>query len=162
MIPTCWLFSWLTWMQTIFMVSILKYFNFIQNFNFLKLFLLNSFLFSISGWDMSVCLLVDGFEWVEEELTESDIMNKPEDDSTGLILEVDLKIPEHLHDYFSDYVPAPEHVKITKHMLSLYSKECMEKLNVMHTATKNWSPIFTTKKNMLSTTELFNSTFNLE
>ena len=89
---------------------------------------------------MSACLPVDGFEWVEEGLTESDIMNKPEDDSTGLILEVDLKIPEHLNDYFSDYVPAPEHVKITKHMLSPYKKECMEKLNVKHTATKKLVP----------------------
>ena len=89
-------------------------------------------------------------------------MNKPKDDSTGPILEVDLEIPEHLHDYFNDYVPAPEHVKITKDMLSPYNKECVEKLNVKHSATKKLVPNLTTKKSMLSKTELFNSTFNLE
>ena len=111
---------------------------------------------------MSACFPVDGFAWVEEELTESDIMNKHEDDSTRLILEVDLEIPEHLHDYFSDYAPAPEHFKITKDMLSPYNKECMEKLNVKHTTTKKLVPSLHRKKKMLSTTEPFNSTFNLE
>ena len=133
---------WLTWMLTTFMVSILNYFNFIQNFNFLtyfKIFILILY-FYILGWPMSEHLPVDGFAWVEEELTDTDIMNKPKGDSTGLVLQVDQEIPEHLHDYFSDYVPAPEHVKITKHMLSPYNKECMKKLNVKLTAIKKLVP----------------------
>ena len=115
-----------------------------------------------SGWAMSEHLPVDGFAWVEKELTESDIMNKPKDDSTSLILEVDLEVPQHLHDYFNDYAPTPEHVKITKDMLSPYNEECLEKLNIRHVATRSWFPISSTEKSMLSTTEPFNSTFNLE
>ena len=37
---------------------------------------------NILGSCMSEYLPVDGFEWVKEELTETDIMNKPKDDST--------------------------------------------------------------------------------
>ena len=95
---------------------------------------------NILGSCMSEYLPVDGFEWVKEELTETNIMNKPKDDSTGLILEVDLEIPEHLHDYFNDYMPVPEHVKVTKDMLSSYNKNCMEKLNIRHIATKKLVP----------------------
>ena len=37
-------------------------------------------------------------------------------------------------------MPAPEHVKITKDMLSSYNKDYMEKLNIRHIATKKLVP----------------------
>ena len=38
-----------------------------------------------------------------------------------MILEVDLKYPEHLHDLHSDYPLAAEKLRITKEMLFAYS-----------------------------------------
>ena len=48
----------------------------------------------------------------------------------GYILEVDLEIPLDKHDYFNQYVPAPEHLEVTEDMLSPLNKFCMEKLEV--------------------------------
>ena len=36
---------------------------------------------------------------------------------------VDLHIPEELHDYYNDYPPAPEHIKVTKEEISKYNQE---------------------------------------
>ena len=46
------------------------------------------------------------------------IMPIPEDVDLGLTLEVDLEISEDKHDFFNEYVPAPEHVKVIADMLS--------------------------------------------
>ena len=95
----------------------------------------------IVGWGMSAFLPVDGFEWVQpEDVSESDIINKPDDADKGLILEVDLEIPQHLHDYFNDYVPAPEHVNITEDMLSPFNKRCLEKLKLNHSVSQKLVP----------------------
>ena len=74
-------------MPTIFMVSLtmnifiqLNIYNII--FKILYFQLVNMYTYNILGSYMSEYLPVDGFEWVKEELTETDIMNKPKDDST--------------------------------------------------------------------------------
>ena len=51
----------------------------------------------------------------------------------GYILEVDLEIPLKLHDYFNDYVPAPEHLVVEENMLSDFSVKCLDKLQMKHT-----------------------------
>ena len=70
---------------------------------------------------------VDGIETMESEeiqdkLSESLIKSYDEDSSTGYILEVDLSIPNHIHDKLSDLPLAPEHMEITDEMISPHSR----------------------------------------
>ena len=58
------------------------------------------------------------------------------------------------HDYFNQYVPAPEHLEVTEDMLSPLNKFCMEKCTKL-------TPIYMISTNMSFTTELCNSTKNL-
>ena len=69
---------------------------------------------------------------LEEDLVklEETILNLEEDSPTGFILEVDLEVPEDMHDYFNEYVQAPEHFKVTSNMLSNANKECLKKLEL--------------------------------
>jgi len=48
----------------------------------------------------------------------------------GHILEVDLEYPKELHDLHSDYPYCPDHVKVTKNMLSKYSSQLADDQNV--------------------------------
>lgn len=72
---------------------------------------------------MSQPLPVDGFAWVNvagwDHATIEGMVGK---EGSGLILEVDLHFPHHLHDKFSDYPLAPVHTTITSDMLSPFSK----------------------------------------
>ena len=91
---------------------------------------------NLYGWAMSQHLPTDGFRWLDEEEMERltpKLADLPEDHPKGYIMEVDLEIPEDKHDYFNDYVPAPEHMVVTEDMLSPFNKYCMEKLNLTHT-----------------------------
>ncbi|CAG8474919.1 5080_t:CDS:2 [Racocetra persica] len=45
-----------------------------------------------------------------------------QDAKIGYILEVDLKAPVHLHDYFADYFLAPEKQIVPENWLSLYNE----------------------------------------
>ena len=62
---------------------------------------------NLYGWAMSKKLPTHGFKWVDE---------KDFDDwkSFPCILEVDLKVPEKLKDYFDNYPLAPENIPINK------------------------------------------------
>ena len=76
---------------------------------------------NLYGWAMSQPLPTDTFTWVsKEDLDELSIkvMELEKNAPSGYILEVDLEIPKDKHDYFNHYVPAPEHMEITKDMLS--------------------------------------------
>ena len=72
---------------------------------------------------MSQPLPVDGFTWVDiGDWSHSTIATMELVKGTGLILEVDLTFPKHLHDKFSDYPLAPTHTAITEEMLSPFSR----------------------------------------
>lgn len=81
------------------------------------------------GWAMCQYLPYGGFKWVEaDRLTTFNVNEVPDDSDIGYILEVDVEVPENLHDYFSDLPPCPEHKcppgsKNTKLMATLYDKE---------------------------------------
>ena len=90
-------------------------------------------------WAMSQSLPTDDFQWVlDEEIEElqANIMKLDPDFERGYILEVDLEIPEDKHDFFNQYVPAPEHVEVNISMLSPANKECLRKLDMKHTKGK--------------------------
>ncbi|XP_044741083.1 uncharacterized protein LOC123302282 [Chrysoperla carnea] len=59
------------------------------------------------GAAMSTSLPTGNFEWVDTP----DVMEIADDSPVGFILEVDLEIPQNLHDYFSDLPPCPEIAK---------------------------------------------------
>ena len=47
------------------------------------------------------------------------------DGDTGYVLEVDLQYPSHLHDDHNDYPLAPEHMTVTKEMISDYNRDSL-------------------------------------
>ena len=71
---------------------------------------------------MSQSLSTDGFRWLNnDEIQElfTELKDVPEDGAKGYILEVDLEIPLDKHDYFNQYVPAPEHLEVTRYVESI-------------------------------------------
>ena len=65
---------------------------------------------------------VDEIKWVDGETVESwtadDLMAMNPNASHSYILEVDLEIPESIHDSTSDYPLCPEKLKINEDMIS--------------------------------------------
>ena len=60
---------------------------------------------NLYGWAMSQPLPTGGFKWlVGEEL------KLPIEDFPPCFVKVDLKYPENLHDYFKEFVPAPDNI----------------------------------------------------
>jgi len=55
------------------------------------------------------------------------VLNTPDDNEEGYILEVDLHTPEHLHDKLKEYPPCPEIMTPTEDMFSEYQKKLMKK-----------------------------------
>src|SRR5436305_1166428 len=51
-----------------------------------------------------------------------DIQSIAPDAEIGYLLEVDLEVPVHLHDFFADYPLAPEKQIVPENWLSLYNK----------------------------------------
>ena len=67
-----------------------------------------------------------GFKFLTaDEVAEFDVMSVTPDSQIGYILECDLSHPPHLHDAHSDYPMAPEHVSVTKDMLSPYVQQLL-------------------------------------
>ena len=66
----------------------------------------------------------------EEEINNFDLSLVKEDSPEGYILEVDLECLIELHDYFDDYPPAPEKLKVTNDMLSKYCSDIANKYGI--------------------------------
>ena len=66
----------------------------------------------------------------EKQIDKIDLAKYKEDSNKGIILEVDLEYPQELHDFHNDYPIGPEKVKVTKDMLSEYSKRIADKFNI--------------------------------
>lgn len=62
---------------------------------------------NLYGWAMSQFLPTGNFKWCDQ----IDVMNIPDDSSTGYIFEVDLEYPQFLHDSHSDFPFAPTPMK---------------------------------------------------
>ena len=100
---------------------------------------------NLYGWGMSQYLPYAGFEWIDpENFKLSDVK---EDSLMGYILEVDLEYPKHLHDLHNDYPLCPEHVIITKEMLSDYCKNTAAAHGLKHGKFTKLVPNLMNKKN---------------
>lgn len=78
---------------------------------------------NLYGWAMSQFLPYKDFKWNNDMWTKEKILNLANDAETGYMFKVDLRIPEHLHDYFNNYVPCPENVKVDKNDLNQFQQE---------------------------------------
>ena len=86
---------------------------------------------NLYGWAMSQYLPTGGFKWLtEKQINKINLAKYKKDDSKGLILEVDLKYSEELHDLHNDYPLAAERVCVNKEMLSGYCKRIATKYNI--------------------------------
>ena len=75
------------------------------------------------GTVMSEFLPVSDFRWLDQDRIDAlDITTIDAESMTGHILEVDLEYPTELHDLHNDYPLAPDRLRITKQMLSPYSR----------------------------------------
>ncbi|GFV92207.1 uncharacterized protein TNCV_1896431 [Trichonephila clavipes] len=67
----------------------------------------------------------------------------PQNNNKGFILEVDLEFPESEHDRLNDLTLAPEHLKITREMLSPYAERSCTKFRLQNTfPSKKLAPNF--------------------
>ena len=79
---------------------------------------------NLYGYCLSQQLAIGEFSWVNftrEELISKLKTYNHKIDSHGYVMEVDLEIPNDLHDFFEDYPPMPENITITRDMLSPWS-----------------------------------------
>ena len=88
---------------------------------------------NLYGYAQSEPLPVGNFQFLsKEEISKFDMkfLNSiPSDSSTGYILECDLSYPPELHDLHADYPMAPEHLTITRDLLSPYAKSLIDPLH---------------------------------
>ena len=97
---------------------------------------------NLYGWAMSQDLPTGGFRWVSPEEVDLSKQSK-----RGLILEVDLEYPEHLHECHNDYPLAPEKMEVKEHMLSDYSKNIKSKFKINVGGVSKLVPNLGPKKN---------------
>ena len=82
---------------------------------------------NLYGYAMSKPLPYSDFRWLtDHEIDNLDVVNFDADVDNGMILEVDLHYPQHLHDDHADYPLAPEKLNITKDMLSNHAKKFID------------------------------------
>ena len=86
---------------------------------------------NLYGWAMSQYLPTGVFRWMtEKQISNLDLAKYNENSKKGLILEVDLKYPQELHDLHNDYPLAAERVCVNENMLSEYCKKIATKYNI--------------------------------
>ena len=103
---------------------------------------------NLYGWAMSQYLPTGGFRWItEKKINKIDLAKYKEDSDKGIILEVDLKYPEELHNLHNDYPLAAEKIKVTDNMLSKYCKNISDKYNISTGLVHKLIPTLSNKKN---------------
>ena len=83
---------------------------------------------NLYGWAMSQPLPTGDFKWLDPEKVK--LFDYDESSKKGIILEVDLKYPEELHDLHNDYPCTPQKMIITDNMLSDYARKIKEENSV--------------------------------
>ncbi|GFX34091.1 uncharacterized protein TNCV_1698391 [Trichonephila clavipes] len=95
---------------------------------------------NLYGYAMSQFLPYGDFYWLSlEEINNFDVLTIPQNNNKGFILEVDLEF----HDRLNDLHLAPEHLKITREMLSPYAERSCTKFRLQNTfPSKKLAPNF--------------------
>ena len=107
---------------------------------------------NLYGWAMSQYLPTGGFRWMtEKQINNIDLAKYHENSREGLILEVDLKYPQKLHDLHNDYPLGPEKIKVTDDMLAGYSKKIARKYNISTGLVHKLIPTLKNKKKICIT-----------
>lgn len=78
---------------------------------------------NLYGWAMSSYLPYKNFSWNNDEWDQEKIMSIDDKADIGYTFEVDLHIPDELHDYFNNYVPCPSNVQVQKKDLNEWQQE---------------------------------------
>jgi hypothetical protein len=100
---------------------------------------------NLYGWAMSQPLPEGDYKWEDpEQYTVEKIQGLKDDAERGYILEVDLKVPTELHDFFNDYPLAPEQ-SVSKP--SPFMKELGKKLNIAENKVEKLVTSLSDKKN---------------
>ena len=83
---------------------------------------------NLYGWAMSQNLPYENIKFSNVDI--DTVLKTDDDNEEGYILEVDLHVPEKLHDKLKEYPPCPENMNITENMLSDFQKEMAVKNKV--------------------------------
>ena len=103
---------------------------------------------NLYGKAMSEYLPCGEFKWVEvNNETTNKVLNTSDNSLYGYFLEVDLEVPEELHDYHKDYPMAPEKIKIEDDMLSPYWLEIKRKYDIKSGGINKLAPNLIPKNN---------------
>ena len=81
---------------------------------------------NLYGVAMSQLLPTGGFRWLSQTEIERFDVRRDAFGKIGYVMEVDLEIPEHLHDKMNDLPPAPENITIDSTFLSPYQQSFPE------------------------------------
>ena len=85
---------------------------------------------NLYGWAMSQPLPKGGFRFLKErELEHLDILNIPDDNQKGYLVEVSLRYPKKIHDLHNGFPLAPEKKCIANDQLSPYAKTLWRQLH---------------------------------
>ena len=85
---------------------------------------------NLYGWAMSLPLPIKNFHWKRVMPTEDQIKSMKWGANKGMILEVDLEYPAHLHDRHNDYPLAPEKKNVRPQQMSDYQRRLMADLEL--------------------------------
>ena len=117
---------------------------------------------NLYGKAMSEYLPYGDFKWLEvNNETINKVLNKSDESLYGYFLEVDLEVPEELHDFHKDYPMAPEKT-IEDNMLSPYCSEIKRKYDIKSGEINKLVPNLIPKTIMLFIIEIQNITYHKE
>jgi len=95
---------------------------------------------------MSHPLPVSNFRWLtQDQIEKLDYTKLKDNGEKGYIFEVDLEYPEKLHDLHNDYPLAPEKIKVSNDMLSLYTRDLKNTFAVGNSTTEKLIPTLNNK-----------------
>ena len=102
-------------------------------------------------------LPVGNFQFLsDEEISRFDLHSVAPDASTGYIIECDLEYPSHLHDLHNDYPMAPDHLTVTRDMLSPFA------MSLLDDSPHTWIPTQKLVPNLLNKTKYVTHYRNLK
>ena len=105
---------------------------------------------NLYGWAMIQYFLYDNFEWMSgKEISEINFDLVNEDSNEGYVLKVDLEYPSDLHDLHSDYLLAPEKLKVRDDMLSSYCLGIAKEYGIKVGEVNKLIPNFKNKENYI-------------